>query len=415
MPNDSPTFKKNKLHDDSNINKNANSMIATFFRYTFDIGKKLIDIIDDIWFMLRGILPPYIVTLIGTYLTGFVTWLTHTMEAYDGGKDAYLAYQILKESEHVTPLDKDHFKVNEFKKARVRVVVGSSILITGLTGSGLAISLIAGAAGASISGALVIPIVVPALLTFIYILSLIKNSYLLYYENLLSEQDAFKKNNIEEYKTLKQLDKKLQNINKQPCANTLSLFCKEWETNRLTEEINISPYKAAYAGYRAIKQARFLAKRQVAFNLIEVLGSLLVLAATILGAASLVGAIGATSFGLLPLALGLLVMGVVIGISFKISDKIDEKNDYYFSKKIAKSFRAFFKSQKEVKKQPIESSTCNIAKRVGYLPDSNSQQQPFQKNFSTTSPLSTFYSHPNTQTPNHPSVTNLATATFGRK
>jgi hypothetical protein len=257
----------------------------------FDISKKTIDIIDDVWCVMRSIIPMIWYSLIGQFLTGGVGSLIHSVEAYQGFKEALAAFNN--------------------KKLAQRKTRGAAGLITfalGCTGAGLSISLIASAFGASVSGAMTIPVLIPTLLISIYVTALIKRSYI-----------------FSQYHKLENLTEKRLLALEKTTVSTVEELMKH--------HTQIEMLKESYNHYR---EERLRAERNMAFSAFEVFASVFILIGTIMSISTFIAAATMASFGLAPLIL--LVIGVALGLSCKIFEYADEKHHFQYTRRIRNWF-----------------------------------------------------------------------------
>lgn len=138
----------------------------SFIRRCFDVSKKIIDLLDDIWSLMRGIIPTKIYTLVGPILTAIVGSIVHSAELL----------QAIKEL---------HYAINNRLMAQRKTRIASNTVITllCLTGIGLSIVLLAGSAGAAVGNLFVFIPMITGLLTAIYTVELMKRSYVLHQIN----------------------------------------------------------------------------------------------------------------------------------------------------------------------------------------------------------------------------------------
>lgn len=251
----------------------------------FNIGKKFVDIMDDLWSTLRGVLPAETIRVYSPFIMGSVGFITHLGEGVQGAKEAYRAY-----------------KNEKIGQRKTRIL--SSVLIFMLSGAGLglATSLIAEALGATISGTAMVfaPVLIPGFLTAIYSLALWRKAYIFY---RAKEEEAKAKLEYEQAFSGRSLENPLTDTDK--------------------EEKKIR--------FEALREERLLAERDMAFNIIEVATSILVVTSTVLGTAAIVGA-SVASLGALPLVL--LLTGVIGGVGCKLLEYYDEKNEFKFSRQL---------------------------------------------------------------------------------
>jgi hypothetical protein len=255
----------------------------------FNIGKKFVDVLDDLWSFLRGSLPADLIQRLTPFILGGVGFITHLGEGIQGAKLAYRAYKDKKESRQ--------------RKTRL----ASSLLITLLAGAGLglALSLVASTFGAAVSGAAIIlaPALIPGSLGAIYSLSLWRKGYI-FYKAREKEAEALRAYNEER---------------------------ERWENSPHNEFGGPRPkaLQEKYECYAFFREQRLREERKVAFNIVEVLASIMVVTSTVIGTSAIIGA-SVASFGALPAAL--LIIGVVAGVACKALEHFDKKYDYRFSR-----------------------------------------------------------------------------------
>lgn len=255
------------------------------------IWKKIADVLDDIWNIIKGALPQRLFNSVGPFLTAVTGFFIHCMEGYDGLSDTFAAYFT-----------------NKMPQRKTRLLTAA--LTTGLATIGviLSVTLFMGTFGAPIEGLAILQVLIPSLLTCIYSLALVRNAYIYDQTKFKAERAAIK---------LKATFKELSFAN--DCTNIESLFAllkKGEKANRRAEHYN---------------QSYPLAERRVAFNVVEVTSSMIVSIGNALTIPALWAPATFASFGALPL--GLLITGVCAGFAGKFADWYDEKHDCYYYKK----------------------------------------------------------------------------------
>ena len=340
-------------HDEEN--KKKKSKLASISLTSFNIGKKIVDIGDDVWSATRRFLSAEIVDKWNPFLIGGTVGIINAVEAVLGLKRAYKAYK-----------DTENKKGQRYS----RIVVGVATFMLGGAGTGLAISLVASAFGASVLAIEFMPVIIPACLFVIYNLSLFRKSYT-FHQTKKQEEEA--KNAY--YDCLKQNKNKLDRLHQLraqlreerdkiyehiiPVLEKVKFQKEHGETIHLSEEER--PYYNRYCDYlkkqdqcdqayyklqkdihplrekyQRCHEKRLDAERKVAINTVEVVASALVLSGIILGSVAIFGAASVASFGMVPLAL--IVTGVAVGFSLKILEFIDSKLHH----KITNGIRNFF-------------------------------------------------------------------------
>jgi hypothetical protein len=264
-------------------------------RAFFDIAKKFIDIIDDIWSVMKGAIPPEVFILIGPFLTGGVGFIINLAEAYQGLKEAWRAKKNNK----------------TIGQPKTRGITGLIIFALGCTGAGLSLAFIASALGAAVSGVALMPALIPIFLISIYSVALFKRSYI--FHRMIEE----------EKKAKVAFDDTLNKIAAIPSPPQ-----EQHDDNFFELHINIECQKQNYSHFR---EERLKAERNIAFNVIEVLASSIVLIGTIIGISAIVGAASFATMGAAPLAI--LILGVSIGLFCKGFERFDEKRDFIYTRK----------------------------------------------------------------------------------
>lgn len=327
------------------ININAKSLLSSdsteaqsgekraWYRGIFDIAKKIVDSLDDIWALLRSFISPELFSIIGFTITAGVGAIIHMAEAYQGGKEAYRAVTADK---------------NKLGQRKTRFTIGASVLVTALVGLGLSIALFIGSVGVTVAGMAIWPVLIPSLLGVIYGLGLIKRSYVLhqakaheknmyklYEETLLAFNDACRIN--PKGKRNEETDRAVMN-----CYEQLKLRIQDFDSARIE---------------------RIKAERHVAFNTLEVTASLIVLAGTIL---SVLAITSAFTFGAAPFIL--IIVGMLLGFAVKTADYHDEKHEFAITRqyrcnitntweKLTKSFNRHAYDASATKTSPKTSPT----------------------------------------------------------
>ncbi len=359
----------------------------------FDVFKKIIDLSDDAWNAMKSILPQNVAEQVGPFLIGAVGIIVHFREGYEG----------LKQFREV-------FHNKEISQSKTRLLASFLTVMLAGTGVGLSVSLIAGAAGAAVSGIVLFPFLICGFLTGIYSVALWRRSYTLncaqdaeieaeqQYKNVEKKFNQLELRIKRLELLLNQYDKKIEPILlKQQHGEDLSK--DEYDIFNKYKEMKqtINSYEPEYIAVKnrmkeQQKQCEYLcenrlkAEREVAFGTLEVTGSALVLIGTVLGTAALIGA-SIASMGMLPF--GLLVTGVALGLVCKFIENRDEKNNYVYSRGIKSWFQSkwhqftnrFFstpqlanelnseKLHQSEPSTPKKSDTNKLLKAIGYNHD----------------------------------------------
>ncbi len=269
----------------------------------FDIGKKLVDTIDDVWAAMRSFLPHQLIEAVSPILIGSVGFIIHLGEGYEGGKLAYEAYQNEKIGQRKT-----------------RILTSVLTFMLAGAGAGMSVAFVASAAGAAVSAGAValFPVLIPSALTAIYGLSLWRQSYI------------FHRAKEEENKAWDEYQKALEEMSG-PLAD-IDNFNKESDHDHA---IILGTLGGIKQHYEELREKRLEAEGNVAFTTMEVAASILVLVGLALGTTAVVGA-AAASMGIAPLAL--IVTGVVFGVGTKYFEKMDEDANHVHIHKIRNWF-----------------------------------------------------------------------------
>ncbi|EKD73383.1 MAG: hypothetical protein ACD_45C00337G0001 [uncultured bacterium] len=315
----------------------------------FNMGKKIVDTLDDAWNFLKRVVSPHVISLVGPILVGAAGFIIHIAEGLQGIKGAYQAIRNEKIGQRKT-----------------RIATGVLTFALGGAGAGLGLSLVASALGAAVAGVAIawIPILLPALLVGIYGLSLWRRSYILHrakQEEAQAKADLIEfTHNVSEKLTLLRDELKAVEQKKNELQPKIEEILRlreknapltQGQTQAYEQYINImhaiSEKQTTYAElqgefdgkqhiYAFYREKRLQAERDVAFGTIEVAAASLVAVGCILGAVAVIGAASVASFGLIPLAL--LIVGVVIGITEKYFEYQDEKNHFAYTRRLRNWF-----------------------------------------------------------------------------
>ncbi len=359
-----------------------------------DVGKKIIDLADDIWAAASKAVPPKLAALIGPILVGMSNFFIHAYETIVAAYDLYKA-------------------LNKKNIPALRVFTNSVSIALTSTGIGLSISLLLSKIGLYVAGAVFMPVILPSLLLGVYSLGLVRKSFTLHRAKekeeaaALKEYNQYRLDNNEELESLEekykiiceekndlqdQLNKAIKKTNdlkkqishknalrktkrkelnnllpdedplthktreeelRQEIAqlnteiNThkkrlneidinylheqlLKKSHEQLETNYARQEI-INNIEIRKQNYEKAREKRLEAEREVSLGVIEIIGTCLVLAGTILGAAAIVGAASAAIFSAASIPLILICVGVGIGVGVKVFEKVDAKYNHKFS------------------------------------------------------------------------------------
>lgn len=268
-------------------------------RTLFNIGKKFIDVLDDLWSAIRPYLPTDMIQSMTPFVMGGIGFITHLGEGIQAAQKAQRAYRNKAIGQRYT-----------------RLGSATLIMLFAAAGMGVALSLGAAILGAAVSGTLIStgPVIIPALLAVIYGLSLWRKFYIF---RQAREKEAWCRRDY------------------------LNLYDNKHDTFGEQAERHKKRMRKRYEESRLY---RLRAERKVAFNIVEVLASSMIVVSTILGTAAIVGASVGT-FGALPMTL--LVGGVILGAGCKLLDYFDKKYNF----RMTLWLRSRFISQTEVEKK----------------------------------------------------------------
>ncbi len=262
----------------------------------FDIGKKIIDLLDDAWDAVRSELSPNDSSPIMTgILSGGVSFIIFLGEGIIAAKEARDVY----------------YSTTGQRKTKIAANV-MSFLIAG-AGAGLALALFASTVGASVAGAPLFVVLLPALLGAIYSMALWKKLYI-FHEAKNAFNEAVKKYEdcLKKFNDLKFACKNEKDITKKQSL--------EKKLQHLKSELSFLEQSKELAN-----EKRFYAKKQAAYTAVEITCLSFTLVGTILSVGASIG-LGAATFGALPLAL--IVIGVVSGMVLKFLEHKDENTRY---------------------------------------------------------------------------------------
>lgn len=303
----------------------------SFFFTVFDVGKKFIDMVDDICYPILRLLPASVLEVAGAILMGFVGIIIHSGEAYSGLKQAYYAY-----------FDKQNKHRNLY--------LGSGLASFLLGGTGFSLSIIYGLSGVGLRvlGEALFPFLISSMLTGIYTVNLGKNIYLLRqaqkklkeketrylkaYTNCHSELMAKQQllHDLQMQRALVINDHSINSVIKEKKLCDIAqneMICQASWANLVGE------LQVYYQDYQKAKIKCYELKREISFNCIEVLASLITVSSILLGLSIMV-TLGLPTLGVVPLTI-LTVMGILVGSGTKIFEKVDDKKEHRYTNKIA--------------------------------------------------------------------------------
>ncbi|MDA8561965.1 hypothetical protein N9L02_02490 [Gammaproteobacteria bacterium] len=272
---------------------------SNFLKF-LDVLKKPVDILDDVWNLFRGLISPKIIDKVGPFLIGTVMLFIHFIEAYNGIRDTYHAYNNAN-----------------IGQRKLRLLTNILISCSAISGIGLGLSYLVyqfshlgfiGAVSVSSFTAAMCPAILPGLLATIYAISLGRKTYTL---SILREEE----------KSAKEL-----------CDS----YIKSFENFTKYSEIEAQNY---ISKYEEILDKIRIAEKEVYFGVVEVLSSVMVTSGAFLLSLISVGAIGLgsiASLGALPIAL--LITGVALGFASKFIEYKDDKTNGSFSTRLRNYF-----------------------------------------------------------------------------
>jgi hypothetical protein len=298
----------------------------------FQVGKKLTDMTDDVWSTLRGAISQNTIDLVSPILVGITGFILLAVEGCLGGRDAYQAY-----------------KNEKIGQRKTRIASGATIFMLGGGGVGLSVAYLASAAGGVVLGSAFFPVVITAVLVGIYGLALWKRAYVF---SCAKEDEAKAKQEYENSaNTVKKLKesivfKKHYKLSVTNISNLLfSTGLNGTTAVKLQAEINLLEEQLGHLqvemlgkeqAYLQAQTARLNAERELAFSIMEVFASTLVLVGTILTATAIFSAVFIASFGAVPLAI--LIAGVATGFLSKVFEHCDEKKNYAYTQRLRNWF-----------------------------------------------------------------------------
>ncbi len=288
---------------EENSRPSAGKKFLAIFSTVFDVCKKIIDSVDDIWFGLQRAVKNPIITAIAPFLVGIISILIQPYEAIVSLTKAVGAFWNTK-------IDKQRRLVKMSTN-----LIGAALAIGG---SALAVLILLQGAGIPIASfvSTVFPNVLPMILLGVYTLRLIDavDNYRLRKKNFNkaahefaicnSVTDLFQKNPLEfteqDHLTISAYAELAAQYGLQP---------DDLETHAILLE-------RTSLAYNHHEQKQKDAKRKIILNSIEIIAMAIVVAGTIMGAAAIIGGTGVATFGVAPTVL--LAVGVAIGLGVKL-------------------------------------------------------------------------------------------------
>lgn len=305
----------------------ATGIIASIF----NVGKKLIDFLEDGWYQLQKVFSKKVIDTVGPLLTGAVGVLISIGEAYYSIKQIVLAAKG---------------KIKKHRKLQLGVAIASLTLAIAALGSsagyGLLIFGIKVAAQATLD---TLPFFMTFFLGCIYTINLGKNIYLylqaksklklkrdMYFKNLKEYEPEL----LKIYRELKALQSlRLKHANDPKRLQVIIM--RELACHNCLAQIQ-GQLKVYEQSYQKAKNKSFELRRDMVFNVIEVVATALIAMSIVFSLKALL-ILSVPTLGAAPL-LALGVLGMTLGSGSKIFEMIDEKLHLALSKKIGKFFNA---------------------------------------------------------------------------
>lgn len=308
------------------------------FLSVFDIIKKFIDIIDDVWGAIgRAGLPKKLVSFISPILVGTIGMIVHGTEAVRS------LYHAIK-------------NIGKEKSVLRNPKIIANAFIFSAAAAGFSASLIYLIANFSIyiAGSAFMPVIIPSMVAVIAGIGLIHNLYRYHVvmQNINSIQLSIEiyKKEIKEHegkiaerkakqtallKTLEDLDKSTPDYadTLKKNADILAQMATEDSEDQLKIVAAKQNIKKANLDIHTWNEKRSNAARHATFRGVELLATTIVIIGIILGTTAIVGAVGAASFGAAtPLAI--IITGVVLGFALKAFEHFDGKKNFRLTTKI---------------------------------------------------------------------------------
>lgn len=315
--------------------------IAPYAKGVFEVGKKPIDMIDDVLNGIKRSLP--FADSVVQVVIGVVSSVVHFIEAF---KAALKFFSTLQQ----TAEKKIGYKT--------RLVTEFSKTIVGIAGVGVGAALIAGTYGVAFLGVGLMPVILPAMLFVIYGISLYNRSYIFHQTKAKLAQAEKSFDNQYENLTIKKRDKEAIEAEikalKEGSKDQAKLAEKFTKLHEISKEIHESVKKLSTLKNSCDELAKkcITAERKVAYATTEVVTSVIVIVGTVLGAAAIMGAATVATLGILPTAI--ILTGVAIAFGVKLFEFIDEKMDYKLSNGIRNFFSSIFSKPKPPEKELVE-------------------------------------------------------------
>lgn len=302
--------------------------LIALIRKGFNVCKKGIDLVDDLWTAIGNTaLPKALVSMVTPFIVGVASGIVHAVEGILGLKTVIKAATKIKTSIRKT-----------------KIATGS--IITALAGAGVGISAayLTTGTGIVLAGSALMPAIIPALLFAVFAVALSRNLYKLHdVKNKIDEMTQKNSKLFAEIETLQKNNQLLAkkravfcsiNTNTSPqqieqnALELINLFSQESVNNMklATCRHDIENNNKTLAGLgNSLKKA----EREVAFKTLELVAAAIVFIGVVLGTAAIVGAASAASFGIVPLVI--CIVGVTLGMGFKIFEQVDKKKDHKLS------------------------------------------------------------------------------------
>lgn len=271
----------------------------------FQTSKKLVDVADDAWYAMRGLLGPTIVNQYGSYIVGTASGAVALAETTASAQEAHHALNNVDEQNAVSA---------GVAGAATAVTAGTALLASAL--------IVVAAFGVPIFGALtttILPalgVIVPVLMTVTYGIRLIRDAYNLHVAK--GEEHEAEEALRNEKSSLEKAKETYQNGATSETRNALLL----------TQSKVLAHQKV----HEAARKERLTAEREVGFAATEFATSAIVSVGIILGTAAIVGVSVATlGIGGLAMSTLVLMVGVSCGFGAKYFQKKDAEADYKYT------------------------------------------------------------------------------------
>lgn len=316
--------------------------------------KNVFHVYDDVWIAIKHLLAKIpLGQVLGDLLGGIMGFVLGGYEGYKGVKSAYKAgkREKVKYTEEEQLLNKEEQKIE--KQNKIRIVIGILKSILGIGIIGISVAAAVATFGVSIAGAVFAGFLIPGGLCAIAGLAFLKNAYVLHLAR--KEEDKAQKDYHDENKALRIAQDSILASFKNDVNSDLKAKFNELTSLQHTVE-------AKEKIYQEKRNIRLDKEAKVAFKAIEVITLATATVGALLGVAALIG-LSVASFGVIPLVLTLVGVGVAVGV--KIFEYADEGKGRRYTRKIRGFFENVFdfftaKKQEEQKIQLEEKPLSKV-------------------------------------------------------